>query len=196
MAVQDVSEARRPVDRSDRGGSISMVLVVALLLVGSVVAFLFVGRSNAQPYVLALLSALAVIGVFALFAGAAGIMRLVGQGARATGLLRHARQQRGRRPRGHGSGRPRGLRQSGLPRAVRGGRCRRRTPGGARVRRRSAGLRTDLSARQGGARRPQARGRGAGAGRRRCAGALAAPARAPARKVGSTRAGPPGRSAT
>jgi two-component system, cell cycle sensor histidine kinase and response regulator CckA len=76
MAVQEVSETRRPVDRSDRGGSIGMVLAVALLLVGSVVAFLFVGRSHAQPYVLALLSALAVIGVFALFAGAAGIMRL------------------------------------------------------------------------------------------------------------------------
>jgi two-component system cell cycle sensor histidine kinase/response regulator CckA len=76
MAVQDVSETRRPVDRSDRGGSVGMVLAVALILVGSVVAFLFVGRANAQPYVLALLSALAVIGVFALFAGAAGIMRL------------------------------------------------------------------------------------------------------------------------
>jgi two-component system cell cycle sensor histidine kinase/response regulator CckA len=76
MAVQDVSENRRAVNRSDRGGSIGMVLAVALLLVGSVVAFLFVGRSHAQPYVLALLSALAVIGVFALFAGAAGIMRL------------------------------------------------------------------------------------------------------------------------
>jgi two-component system, cell cycle sensor histidine kinase and response regulator CckA len=76
MAMQDVSESRKPVDRSDRGGSIGMVLAVALLLVGSVVAFLFVGRSHAQPYVLALLSALAVIGVFALFAGAAGIMRL------------------------------------------------------------------------------------------------------------------------
>ena len=77
MAVQDVSETRRlAVDRSERGGSIGMVLAVALLLVGSVVAFLFVGRSHAQPYILALLSALAVIGVFALFAGAAGIMRL------------------------------------------------------------------------------------------------------------------------
>jgi two-component system cell cycle sensor histidine kinase/response regulator CckA len=75
MAVQDVSEPRRPVDRSDRGGSIGMVLAVALLLVGSVVAFLFVGRAHAQPYILALLSLLAVIGVFALFAAAAGIVR-------------------------------------------------------------------------------------------------------------------------
>ena len=81
MAVQDVSETRRPaaMDRSDRGGSIGMVLAVALLLVGSVVAFLFVGRAHAQPYILALLSALAVIGVFALFAGAAGIMRVAGK---------------------------------------------------------------------------------------------------------------------
>ncbi len=81
MAVQDVSETRRPAakDRSDRGGSIGMVLAVALLLVGSVVAFLFVGRAHAQPYILALLSGLAVIGVFALFAGAAGIMRVAGK---------------------------------------------------------------------------------------------------------------------
>src|SRR5882757_7474889 len=82
MAAQDVSENRRPsaVDRSgDRGGSISMVLAVALLLVGSVLAFLFIGRANAQPYILALLSVLAVIGVFSLFAGAAGIIRLAGR---------------------------------------------------------------------------------------------------------------------
>ena len=48
MAAQDVSENRRPsaVDRSgDRGGSISMVLAVALLLVGSVIALLFIAGS-------------------------------------------------------------------------------------------------------------------------------------------------------
>src|SRR5712671_65832 len=89
MAAQDVSrdmrEGRRPmaVDRTgDRGGSIGMVLAVALLLVGSVVAVLFVGRTHAQPYVLTLLSALAVVGVFSLFAGAAGILRLAGREAR------------------------------------------------------------------------------------------------------------------
>jgi len=89
MAAQDVTEDRRPaaVDRSgDRGGSIGMVLGVALLLVGSVIAFLFIGRANAQPYILALLSALAVIGVFSLFAGAAGIVRLAGRDARDTFL--------------------------------------------------------------------------------------------------------------
>src|SRR5919205_3296182 len=87
MAAQDVSEIRRPVDRSSqRGGSIGMVLAVALLLVGSVIALLFIGRANAQPYILALLSALAVIGVFSLFAGAAGIVRLAGREARETFL--------------------------------------------------------------------------------------------------------------
>src|SRR5437879_1131453 len=89
MAAQDVSENRRPsaVDRSgDRGGSISMVLAVALLLVGSVIAILFIGRANAQPYILALLSVLAVIGVFSLFAGAAGIIRLAGREPRDTFL--------------------------------------------------------------------------------------------------------------
>jgi two-component system cell cycle sensor histidine kinase/response regulator CckA len=89
MAAQDVSENRRPsaVDRSgDRGGSISMVLAVALLLVGSVIALLFIGRANAQPYILALLSVLAVVGVFSLFAGAAGIIRLAGREPRDTFL--------------------------------------------------------------------------------------------------------------
>jgi two-component system cell cycle sensor histidine kinase/response regulator CckA len=87
MAAQDVSQDRRPaaVDRSgDRGGSIGMVLGVALLLVGSVIAFLFIGRANAQPYILALLSVLAVIGVFSLFAGAAGILRLAGRDTQDT----------------------------------------------------------------------------------------------------------------
>src|SRR5437763_3962336 len=102
MATQDVSQElrqqdvrhdmraeRKPtaLDRTgDRAGSIGMVLAVALLLVGSVIAFLFIGRANAQPYILALLSALAVIGVFSLFAGAAGIVRLAGRHARETFL--------------------------------------------------------------------------------------------------------------
>src|SRR4029079_1316357 len=93
MAAQDVSQDMRDertptaVDRTgDKGGSIGMVLAVALLLVGSVIAFLFVGRSNAQPYVLTLLSALAVIGVFSLFAGAGGIIRIAGRDTRDTFL--------------------------------------------------------------------------------------------------------------
>src|SRR6266436_5050265 len=81
MATQDASEGQplASIDRSERSGSIGMVLLVALAIVAAAVAFLFIGRNNAQPYVLGLLSALAVIGVFALFAGAAGILRVPGK---------------------------------------------------------------------------------------------------------------------
>src|SRR5229473_1857119 len=58
-----------------------MVLLVAVGLIGAAVAFLLIGRNNAQPYILAFLSALAVTGVFSLFAGAAGILRLPGKDA-------------------------------------------------------------------------------------------------------------------
>src|SRR4029079_4036705 len=80
MAAQDVSENPKAIDRSgERGGSIGLVLAVALLLVGSVIALLFIGRDNAQPYILTLLSALAVIGVLSLFAWAARTLRLTGR---------------------------------------------------------------------------------------------------------------------
>jgi two-component system, cell cycle sensor histidine kinase and response regulator CckA len=66
-------------DRSGRNGSIGLVLLVAFALVGAALAFLLIGRGNAQPYILGLLSTLAVVGVFSLFAGAAGILRLPGK---------------------------------------------------------------------------------------------------------------------
>ena len=83
MATQDLGDGRRlaTFDRGERNGSIGMVLLVALLLVGAAIAFLLIGRGNAQPYILGLLSTLAVIGVFSLFAGAAGILRLPGKEA-------------------------------------------------------------------------------------------------------------------
>ena len=81
MATQEVSEDGRlvAVDRSERNGSIAMVLLVAFGVVGAALGFLLIGRNNAQPYILGLLSGLAVIGVFSLFAGAAGILRLSGR---------------------------------------------------------------------------------------------------------------------
>src|SRR5437588_10110252 len=78
MATQDLSEAQS-VDRSQRGGSIGMVLVVAVVLVSAAVALLVIGRGRAEPYILGLLAVLAVIGVFALFAIAAGILRMPGK---------------------------------------------------------------------------------------------------------------------
>jgi two-component system cell cycle sensor histidine kinase/response regulator CckA len=89
MATQDLDhrladpEARKLIafDRGERYGSIGLVLLVALVLVGAAVGYLFVGHGNAPPYVLALLSLLAVVGVFCLFAVAAGILRLPGRDA-------------------------------------------------------------------------------------------------------------------
>jgi two-component system cell cycle sensor histidine kinase/response regulator CckA len=87
MATQDMSEGYRApaiVDRSqsvERGGSIGMVLVVAVALVGAAVGLLLIGRGNAGPYILALLAFLAMVGVFSLFALATGILRVAGKEA-------------------------------------------------------------------------------------------------------------------
>jgi two-component system cell cycle sensor histidine kinase/response regulator CckA len=84
MATQDLSESTRApvVDRSRSGarsGSIGMVVLVALALVGAAVGLLLVGRGNAGLYILGLLAFLAMVGVFSLFAMATGILRLAGK---------------------------------------------------------------------------------------------------------------------
>src|SRR5947207_15354552 len=81
MATQDLSETPKLAERGERAGSIGMVLLVALALVGAAVTFLLIGRNDAQPYILTFLSALAVIGVLSLFGCAAGILRLPGTDA-------------------------------------------------------------------------------------------------------------------
>ena len=73
------SAATRPaIDRSaatGRGGSVVLVLLVAALLVAAAAAIVLLGGSNAE-YILAFLAVLATVGVFSLFALAAGILRL------------------------------------------------------------------------------------------------------------------------
>src|ERR1700716_2244703 len=83
-------QARAPVDRTRAirgGGSIGFVLLVALLLVGAAAGLLFIGRANAEPYILALLALLAMVGVFLLFALAGGILR-TSSGEAASPLLK------------------------------------------------------------------------------------------------------------
>lgn len=80
MAADDAPNA--PVDRSHATGSIGLVLLVALVLVGTAVFLLFIGRDQAEPYIVAVLAALAVIGVFALFAAASGIVEFAGRTGR------------------------------------------------------------------------------------------------------------------
>jgi two-component system cell cycle sensor histidine kinase/response regulator CckA len=58
-----------------RGGSIVLVLLVAGTLVAVAVALTTIGRAQAQPYILGLLALLATVGLFSLFAYAAGIIR-------------------------------------------------------------------------------------------------------------------------
>jgi two-component system cell cycle sensor histidine kinase/response regulator CckA len=76
------TRGRAAVDRipgSPRSGSIGLVLLVAITLVGAATGLLFVGRTYAEPYILGLLSLLASIGVFSLFALAAGILLFAGK---------------------------------------------------------------------------------------------------------------------
>jgi two-component system cell cycle sensor histidine kinase/response regulator CckA len=58
-----------------RSGSIILVLLVAAGLVAVAVALMTLGRTHAQPYILGLLAVLAMVGLFCLFAFAAGIIR-------------------------------------------------------------------------------------------------------------------------
>src|ERR1700731_184258 len=58
-----------------RGGSIVLVLLVASGIVAIAVALMTIGRAQAQPYILGLLALLGMVGLFNLFAFAAGIIR-------------------------------------------------------------------------------------------------------------------------
>src|SRR5579862_8773550 len=48
----------------ERRGSIGLVLLVAVLLIGAATGLMFVGRDSGEPYVLALLAVLGTVGVF------------------------------------------------------------------------------------------------------------------------------------
>ncbi len=61
-------------DRSGRDGNVGLVVLLALGLAVAAVALAVVSREMAEPFVLAILAGLAVVGVFCLFAGAVGIL--------------------------------------------------------------------------------------------------------------------------
>src|SRR6516165_2206883 len=70
-------EAAKLHEPARRSGSILLVLVVAAAMVAVAVALMTIGRAQAQPYILGLLALLAMVGLFNLFAFAAGIIRFV-----------------------------------------------------------------------------------------------------------------------
>ncbi|MFD1702747.1 cell cycle histidine kinase CckA [Methylopila henanensis] len=74
--------AEPPIDRSGRSGSIGLVVLLAGALVGAAIAVSFLQGESAQPWILALLAALSVVGVFALFAGAVGLIQFASRGSR------------------------------------------------------------------------------------------------------------------
>ncbi len=61
-------------DMHARDGSVALVILLALALAVAAVSLAMVSREIAEPFVLAILAGLAVIGVFCLFAGAVGIL--------------------------------------------------------------------------------------------------------------------------
>ncbi len=69
-------------DRGVRDSSVGLVILLALALALAAVGLAVVSREIAEPFVLALLAGLAVIGVFCLFAGAVGILRFGSRDAR------------------------------------------------------------------------------------------------------------------
>src|SRR6202790_2496960 len=76
-AEPDIDPSREPFahEPARRGGSIVLVLLVAGGIVAAAVALMTIGRAQAQPYILGLLALLAMVGLFNLFAFAAGIIR-------------------------------------------------------------------------------------------------------------------------
>lgn len=70
------------VDRIQATGSIGLVIVVAFVLVSTAVFLLFLGRDQADPYIIAVLAALSVVGVFALFSYASGVIEFAGRAGR------------------------------------------------------------------------------------------------------------------
>ena len=64
------------VDRSERLTGVGRLLVLACGLIGAAITFAFIQRDRAEPFILGLLGILAVIGVFTLFAGAIGFLRI------------------------------------------------------------------------------------------------------------------------
>ncbi|MBR1219805.1 PAS domain-containing protein [Bradyrhizobium sp. U87765 SZCCT0131] len=79
MALELSNDPHHPepdlVEPARRSGSILLVLVVAAGVVAAAVGFMVLGRTQAQPYILGLLALLAMVGLFTLFAFAAGIVR-------------------------------------------------------------------------------------------------------------------------
>jgi two-component system, cell cycle sensor histidine kinase and response regulator CckA len=79
-ATWDAGGERASIDRTAASsrGSIALVLLVAVALVGAASGLVVVGGNDTEPYILLFLAVLATVGVFSLFALACGLLRLSG----------------------------------------------------------------------------------------------------------------------
>jgi two-component system cell cycle sensor histidine kinase/response regulator CckA len=77
----DPSPAMTAHEPARRSGSIVLVLLVAGGIVAAAIALMSIGHAQAQPYILGLLALLATVGLFNLFAFAAGIIRFADRAA-------------------------------------------------------------------------------------------------------------------
>ncbi len=77
----DPSPAMTAHEPARRGGSIVLVLLVAGGIIAAAIALMSIGHAQAQPYILGLLALLATVGLFNLFAFAAGIIRFADRAA-------------------------------------------------------------------------------------------------------------------
>ncbi|MCZ8097262.1 MAG: ATP-binding protein [Burkholderiales bacterium] len=68
--------------RSPRAGHAGLLIVLSGVLVGAAIAVSLLASEKAQPLIVGLLALLAVVGVFALFAGAVGIIEFAGRTTR------------------------------------------------------------------------------------------------------------------
>ena len=83
-AEPDIDPSPAPITAHEparRGGSILLVLLVAGAIVAAAIALMSIGHAQAQPYILGLLALLATVGLFNLFAFAAGIIRFADRAA-------------------------------------------------------------------------------------------------------------------
>lgn len=58
-----------------RSSGIGMLMLIGLVVAGLIGTFLYIGEEKAEPFLLFLLGALAVVGIFTLFASAVGLVR-------------------------------------------------------------------------------------------------------------------------
>ena len=75
MTRSSQDKSRALLERSRVGGSIGLLLLIALVLFAATAGVIVSARAHAEPYLFGLLAVLATIGVFLIFAVAAGLLR-------------------------------------------------------------------------------------------------------------------------